>query len=83
MLLRNLARVPNITHLLQTCEDRLYCDFEEACNYLCNNCMVMDKLNSSTARAYAMMNTTLDKPKEPDLEDLMERAHLMTEINGL
>ncbi len=76
-LLRNLARVPNITHLLQTCEDRPFCDFKETCNYLCNNSMVMDKVNSSIPSTYAMLNTTIGKPEEPDLEDMMNRVHLM------
>ncbi len=77
LLLRNLARVPNITHLLQTCEDRSYRDFEETCHYLRTNSMIMDRVNSSSPRTYAMMITTLHNPEEPDLEDVMERVHLL------
>ena len=59
MLLCNLMWVPNITHHMQTCEDRIHCDFENTCNYLRTNSMILDKVMSSTPRPYAMLNTTI------------------------
>ena len=82
MLLRNLMRVPNITHLIQTCEDRPYCDFEETCNYIRTNSMILDKVMSSTPRPYAMLNTTmLDEfpthDPDPDPEEVISKIQLM------
>ncbi len=77
MLPRNLARVPNITQLLQTCEDMPYCDFEETCNYLRTNSMIPDKMMSTTPRPYAMFNATKADLEEHNSEDVIDRIHLM------
>ena len=79
MLLRNLLRVPNITHLLQSCEDRVFCNFEETCNYIRSNSMVMDKMIATTPRpaSMTMLNTTLDSPPEPSHEDIINKIQMM------
>jgi len=77
MLIRNLIRVPNITHLLQTCEDRMDFDFEETCNYIRTNSMTLDKVISTMPRPSTMLNTTLDSLEEPSPEDTIKKIQLM------
>ena len=77
MLLRNLVRVPNIAHLLQTCEDSTICNFEDTCNYIRSNSMVMDKMISTTPRPSMMLNTSLDNQEEPNHEDIIRKIQIM------
>ena len=77
MLLRNLIRVPNISHLLKTCEEKVLWNVEETCNYIRSNSIVMDKVIATTPSPVTMLNTTLHDPEEPCHEDAIPRIQMM------
>ena len=79
MLLRNLMRVPNIAHLLQTCEDSVSWTFEEACNYIRCNSMIMDKVMSTVPKTASMLNTMVDNKEEHNHEDIIKKIQMMIE----
>ena len=79
MLLRNLMRVPNIAHLLQTCEDSVSWTFEETCNYIRCNSMIMDKVMSTAPKTATMLNTMVDDKVEPNHEDIIKKIQMMIE----
>lgn len=76
MLIRNLVKVQGITHLLQTCEDRIDYDFDETCNYIRTNSMTLDKIVASTPRPTTMLNTYMEVD-EPTVHDVMNRIQTM------